>query len=100
MNGSGHISIYLAIVDTEKYTPGWEIYVSFKLFLFDQIQHKFLMIHGVHGRKGLLGKVFYHIKDIIRDCRGRRTLSSSTIGCSSVINTSSPPEWNSAHSNI
>ncbi|KAK7826722.1 hypothetical protein CFP56_031983 [Quercus suber] len=46
MNGSGHISIYLAIVDTEKYTLGWEIYVSFKLFLFDQIQDKFLTIQG------------------------------------------------------
>nr|XP_023905549.1 uncharacterized protein LOC112017315 [Quercus suber] len=49
MNGSGHISIYLAIVDTEKYTLGWEIYVSFKLFLFDQIQDKFLTIQDVDG---------------------------------------------------
>ena len=47
MNGSGHISIYVAIVDTEKYTLGWEIYVSFKLFLFDQIQDKFLTIQGL-----------------------------------------------------
>ena len=47
MNGSGHISIYVAIVDTEKYTLGWEIYVSFKLFLFDQIHDKFLTIQGL-----------------------------------------------------
>ena len=47
MNGSGHISIYVAIVDTEKYTLGWEIYVNFKLFLFDQIQDKFLTIQGL-----------------------------------------------------
>ncbi|XP_050281365.1 ubiquitin C-terminal hydrolase 13-like [Quercus robur] len=25
MNGIGHISVYLAIVDTAKYTPGWEV---------------------------------------------------------------------------
>ncbi|KAM4072014.1 hypothetical protein ACB094_11G105200 [Castanea mollissima] len=49
MNGSGHISIYLAIVDTERYTLGWEIYVSFKLFLFDQIQDKFLTIQDYDG---------------------------------------------------
>ncbi|KAK7829853.1 ubiquitin carboxyl-terminal hydrolase 13, partial [Quercus suber] len=47
INGSDHISIYLAIVDTEKYTLGWEIYVSFKLFLFDQIQDKFLTIQDL-----------------------------------------------------
>ncbi|KAM3733229.1 hypothetical protein ACB098_11G119200 [Castanea mollissima] len=49
MNGSGHISIYSAIVDTEKFNPGWKIYVSFKLFLFDQIQDKFLTIHDADG---------------------------------------------------
>ncbi|KAK7817614.1 hypothetical protein CFP56_042630, partial [Quercus suber] len=37
MNGSGHISIYLAIVDTEKYTLGWEIYTEWGF-------HKFLSL--------------------------------------------------------
>ena len=47
MNGIGHISVYLAIVDTEKYTPGWEVNVSFKLFMFDQTRNKFLTIQGL-----------------------------------------------------
>ena len=47
MNGSGHISLYLAIVETENLPLGWEIYVNFKLFVFDQIQDKYLTIHGL-----------------------------------------------------
>ncbi|XP_075644038.1 MATH domain and coiled-coil domain-containing protein At3g58370-like [Castanea sativa] len=45
MNGTGHISLYLAIVETENLPLGWEIYVNFKLFLFDQIQDKYLTTH-------------------------------------------------------
>nr|XP_023875700.1 uncharacterized protein LOC111988161 [Quercus suber] len=45
MNGSGHISLYLAIVETENLPRGWEICVNFKLLVFDQIRDKYLTIH-------------------------------------------------------
>nr|POF03380.1 isoform 2 of ubiquitin carboxyl-terminal hydrolase 12 [Quercus suber] len=56
MNGSGHISLYLAIVETENLPLGWEIYVSFKLFVFGQIRDKYLTIHEVfvHNHSGKL----------------------------------------------
>uniref|UniRef100_A0A7N2LGD2 MATH domain-containing protein n=1 Tax=Quercus lobata TaxID=97700 RepID=A0A7N2LGD2_QUELO len=44
-DGTGHISLYLAVVETENLPLGWEIYVNFKLFVFDQIQDKYLTIH-------------------------------------------------------
>ncbi|KAK7844152.1 hypothetical protein CFP56_011127 [Quercus suber] len=47
MNGTNHISLYLSIVDTEKYSLGWEVYATFKLFVFDQIRDKFLTIQGL-----------------------------------------------------
>ncbi|XP_050281366.1 uncharacterized protein LOC126722252 [Quercus robur] len=49
MNGAGHISIYLSIVDTEKSPLGWEVNASFKLFVYDQIRDKFLTIQDVEG---------------------------------------------------
>ncbi|XP_059654592.1 uncharacterized protein LOC132301352 [Cornus florida] len=45
-NGEGYISLYLVIVDTENLPCGWEINVNFKLFVFDNIQHKCLTIEG------------------------------------------------------
>ncbi|KAK7840581.1 ubiquitin carboxyl-terminal hydrolase 12 [Quercus suber] len=50
MNGTDHISLYLSIVDTEKYSLGWEVYATFKLFVFDQIWDKFLTIQGMIRR--------------------------------------------------
>ncbi|KAK7844151.1 ubiquitin carboxyl-terminal hydrolase 12 [Quercus suber] len=50
MNGTDHISLYLSIVDTEKYSLGWEVYATFKLFVFDQIRDKFLTIPGTIRR--------------------------------------------------
>uniref|UniRef100_A0A2N9EPW8 MATH domain-containing protein n=1 Tax=Fagus sylvatica TaxID=28930 RepID=A0A2N9EPW8_FAGSY len=44
MNGSGHISLYIEMVETENLPLGWEVYVSFKLFLFDHIRDKYLTI--------------------------------------------------------
>ncbi|KAK7844191.1 ubiquitin carboxyl-terminal hydrolase 12 [Quercus suber] len=49
MNGTDHISLYLSIVDTEKYCLGWEVYATFKLFVFDQIRDKFLTIQDAEG---------------------------------------------------
>jgi hypothetical protein len=48
MNGpTDHISVYLEIVDTEKYCLGWEVYTSFKLFVFDQKRDQFMTIQGL-----------------------------------------------------
>ncbi|XP_050281369.1 ubiquitin C-terminal hydrolase 12-like [Quercus robur] len=49
MNGTDHISLYLSIVNTEKYSLGWEVYATFKLFVFDQIRDKFLTIQDAEG---------------------------------------------------
>ncbi|KAI8532620.1 hypothetical protein RHMOL_Rhmol11G0227400 [Rhododendron molle] len=45
-NVTEHISLYLAIADTEALPPGWEVNVSFKLFLFDHIRDRYLTIQG------------------------------------------------------
>ncbi|KAE9447079.1 hypothetical protein C3L33_21022, partial [Rhododendron williamsianum] len=44
MNVKGHISCYLEMADTETLPPGWEVNVSFKLFVFDQVRDKYLTI--------------------------------------------------------
>ncbi|XVE76883.1 hypothetical protein DITRI_Ditri13aG0016100 [Diplodiscus trichospermus] len=43
-NGSGFISLFLAIDETENLYPTWEVNVTFRLFVFDQILDKFLTI--------------------------------------------------------
>uniref|UniRef100_A0A2N9H9T9 MATH domain-containing protein n=1 Tax=Fagus sylvatica TaxID=28930 RepID=A0A2N9H9T9_FAGSY len=50
MNGpTDHISVYLEIVDIEKYCLGWEVYASFKLFVFDQKRDQFVTIQDADG---------------------------------------------------
>ncbi|KAM3685441.1 hypothetical protein ACJW31_11G117600 [Castanea mollissima] len=49
MNGTDHISLYLSIVDADKYSLGWEVYATFKLFVFDQIRDKFLTVQDAEG---------------------------------------------------
>ncbi|XP_065635173.1 MATH domain and coiled-coil domain-containing protein At3g58370 isoform X1 [Quercus suber] len=60
MNGTGHISLYLAIVETENLPFGWEIYVNFKLFVFDQIRDKYLTIHDADDNSSI--KRFHDMK--------------------------------------
>ncbi|CAK7355114.1 unnamed protein product [Dovyalis caffra] len=44
-NDNGHLSLYLAISDTNDHLPlGWEINALFKFFVFDQLQDKYLTI--------------------------------------------------------
>ncbi|EOX96392.1 TRAF-like family protein [Theobroma cacao] len=43
-NGGDCISLYLQIAETEKLPPAWEVNVSFRLFVFDQIRDKYLTI--------------------------------------------------------
>ena len=47
--GTGHISLYLAIAETEKLPLGWEVNASFKFFLFDQIRDMYLTIQGLYS---------------------------------------------------
>ena len=47
--GTGHISLYLAIAETEKLPLGWEVNASFKFFLFDQIRDMYLTIQGFYS---------------------------------------------------
>ncbi|KAE9447103.1 hypothetical protein C3L33_21004, partial [Rhododendron williamsianum] len=45
-NVTDHISLYLGIADTEALPPGWEVNVSFKLFVFDHIRDRYLTIQA------------------------------------------------------
>ncbi|KAL7187940.1 hypothetical protein ACSBR1_037891 [Camellia fascicularis] len=49
-NGEGHISLYLVIVETSDLPLGWEVNVNFKLFVYDQIQDKYMTIQDVNGK--------------------------------------------------
>ncbi|CAL5381004.1 unnamed protein product [Camellia sinensis] len=44
--GEGHISLYLVIAETSNLPLGWEVSVNFKLFVYDQIQDKYMTIQG------------------------------------------------------
>ncbi|KAJ7950838.1 putative TRAF-like family protein [Quillaja saponaria] len=44
----GHISLALQIVEVEKLSLGWEVLVSFKFFVHDQICDKYLTIQSVN----------------------------------------------------
>ncbi|XP_045789205.1 uncharacterized protein LOC123884202 [Trifolium pratense] len=48
-NGKDHVSLYLAIVDPENFTGGWEINVNFKLFVFDAINNNYLTMQDGDG---------------------------------------------------
>ncbi|KAF3441256.1 hypothetical protein FNV43_RR15169 [Rhamnella rubrinervis] len=41
-NGNDHISLYLSIVETDTYNSAWEVNVNFKLFIYNQIEDKYL----------------------------------------------------------
>nr|KYP72067.1 Ubiquitin carboxyl-terminal hydrolase 12 [Cajanus cajan] len=48
-NGSGYVSLYLAIADTQKFSNGWEVNVNFKLFVFDKKNDNYLTIQDADG---------------------------------------------------
>ncbi|XP_028055710.1 uncharacterized protein LOC114259874 [Camellia sinensis] len=45
-NGEEYISLYLVIAETNNLPPGWEVNVSFKLFVYHEIQDKYMTIQG------------------------------------------------------
>ncbi|CAL5441043.1 unnamed protein product [Camellia sinensis] len=49
-NGKGYISLYLVITETNKLPLGWEVNVNFKLFVYNQIQDKYLTIQDANGK--------------------------------------------------
>jgi hypothetical protein len=50
-NGSGHISLYLAIAATDVLPLGWGVNVDIRFFVFDQIRDKYLSIQGSFTEK-------------------------------------------------
>ncbi|XP_045789204.1 BTB/POZ and MATH domain-containing protein 1-like [Trifolium pratense] len=44
-----HVSLYLAIVNTENLSRGWEVNVNFKLFVLDQYNNNYLTIQDGDG---------------------------------------------------
>ncbi|XP_058189026.1 MATH domain and coiled-coil domain-containing protein At3g58410-like [Rhododendron vialii] len=48
--GEGHISLYLVITETNDLPLGWEVYVNFKLFVFDHIQDKYMTVQDANGK--------------------------------------------------
>ncbi|GMQ03968.1 hypothetical protein CsSME_00049562 [Camellia sinensis var. sinensis] len=48
--GEGHISVYLVIVETRNLPLGWEVNVNFKLFVYNQIQDKYMTIQDINGK--------------------------------------------------
>ncbi|KAI3753034.1 hypothetical protein L2E82_25078 [Cichorium intybus] len=46
-----HISLYLVICDTQGLARGWEVYVYFKIMIYDHIRHNYLTIQGGDGKR-------------------------------------------------
>lgn len=46
-NVKDHISLYLVLEESSSLQPGWEIYVNFKLFLFDHNNDNYLVVQGI-----------------------------------------------------
>ncbi|KAL3742683.1 hypothetical protein ACJRO7_018064 [Eucalyptus globulus] len=48
-NGSGYISLYLSIKETNKLPPNWKVEVNYKLFVFDKNQDMYLIRQDADG---------------------------------------------------
>ncbi|PKI55049.1 hypothetical protein CRG98_024556 [Punica granatum] len=48
-NGAGHISLYLAIEETDRLHHGWEVNVNFRFFVLDQARNMYLTIQDADG---------------------------------------------------
>ncbi|KAF6176772.1 hypothetical protein GIB67_020494 [Kingdonia uniflora] len=58
-NGKDHVSLYLMMSDTNSLPAGWEVNVIFRLFLFDQIQDKYLVLEDNNGGRF---RLFHELK--------------------------------------
>jgi hypothetical protein len=47
-NVKDHISLYLVLDESSSLHPGWEIYVNFRLFLFDHDNDNYLVVQGIN----------------------------------------------------
>ncbi|ESR46025.1 hypothetical protein CICLE_v10001923mg [Citrus x clementina] len=50
-NVKDHISLYLAMADTNSLNFGWEVYAVFRLFLLDQNQDNYLVVQDAKERR-------------------------------------------------
>ncbi|KAI4335061.1 hypothetical protein L6164_013743 [Bauhinia variegata] len=50
-NVKEHISLYLALEGTSSLRPGWEVYATFRLFLLDQNNDKYLVVQDSVGKE-------------------------------------------------
>ncbi|XP_010265553.1 PREDICTED: probable inactive serine/threonine-protein kinase fnkC [Nelumbo nucifera] len=48
-NGNDHISLYLAISEANSLPPGWKVNVLLRLFIFDQLQDRYLTLQDGNG---------------------------------------------------
>lgn len=48
-DGKDHVSLYLAIQETASLPKGWEVNVELKLFLFDHLKNKYLVVQDGDG---------------------------------------------------
>ncbi|KAI5580861.1 hypothetical protein BDE02_08G181800 [Populus trichocarpa] len=56
-NGNGYISFYIILADPDNMPAGFEINVSFKLFVYDHFQDEYLTIQDINGRVRRFNKV-------------------------------------------
>ncbi|XP_075107178.1 uncharacterized protein LOC107766926 [Nicotiana tabacum] len=49
-DGRDHISVYLAIAETNSLQAGWEVNATFSFLIFDQIHDKYLVMRGMEQR--------------------------------------------------
>lgn len=60
-NVRDHISLYLVLEESSSLHPGWEIYVNFKLFLFDHNNDNYLVVQGIYfSMKNYLADFMYN----------------------------------------
>ncbi|XP_061360252.1 ubiquitin C-terminal hydrolase 12, partial [Gastrolobium bilobum] len=84
-NVKDHISLYLALDEAGSLQPGWEIYVNFRLFLFDQNNDNFLAVQDGVKKEKRFHKMkiewgfdqFIPLKDFILGSKGNYWFSAS-----------------------
>ncbi|KAK9265675.1 hypothetical protein L1049_012563 [Liquidambar formosana] len=49
-DGNGHLSLYLVLAETDTFPVGLEVFVNFKLFVYDQIRDRYLTVQDADGK--------------------------------------------------
>lgn len=61
-NGTGYISLYLAIAETENYEEAWSVSTHFKLFAYDYQADAFIVFEGTYVYPTDLYMLIYFVK--------------------------------------